>query len=153
MAPVNKSTPKTGVNGTKKKRGGEQGEFTLKRVKGQYIQPCFIPPSSLPSALLPGAYSPGFHRQPCPSIPQVRISTSMPPAPGRRSSSTVERPFATETERLPRLLLSRRVKRMLPMVELEQTRDGSVSQPPASTRHRYSESLAHLEAINPRRKY
>ncbi|CED84206.1 ngp1nt-domain-containing protein [Phaffia rhodozyma] len=35
MAP-SKSTPaKTGVSGTKKKRGGEQGEFTLKRVKGE----------------------------------------------------------------------------------------------------------------------
>lgn len=34
MAPSKPATSKTGVEGTKKKRGGEKGEFTLKRVKG-----------------------------------------------------------------------------------------------------------------------
>jgi len=35
MAPSKPSSAKTGVEGTKKKRGGEKGEFTLKRVKGK----------------------------------------------------------------------------------------------------------------------
>ncbi|KAL7409147.1 NUC091 domain-containing protein [Mrakia frigida] len=35
MAPSKPSSAKTGVEGTKKKRGGEKGEFTLKRVKGE----------------------------------------------------------------------------------------------------------------------
>jgi hypothetical protein len=34
MAPVKHGVGKTGVSGTKKKRGGETGEFNLKRVKG-----------------------------------------------------------------------------------------------------------------------
>lgn len=37
MAPSKPATSKTGVEGTKKKRGGEKGEFTLKRVKGKSL--------------------------------------------------------------------------------------------------------------------
>lgn len=41
MAPSKPASAKTGVEGTKKKRGGEKGEFTLKRVKGKSTAPFF----------------------------------------------------------------------------------------------------------------
>lgn len=116
MAPVNKNTPKTGVNGTKKKRGGEQGEFTLKRVKGSsacslsvYSSTSgrfFLAESQLNSNILELCTIALCRRQ-------ERTSTSTLPVLARRSFSTEARPFGIETERLPRLLPSRRARRML----------------------------------------
>lgn len=47
MAPVKHGVGKTGVSGTKKKRGGETGEFNLKRVKGASFSYLSCQPASL----------------------------------------------------------------------------------------------------------
>lgn len=126
MAPTTKGAGKNGVTGTKKKRGGDTGEFTLKRVKG----PSPPPASACQQGLALGwrcSHTDGrWASCAVDGHSQERTSTSTPRARARRSSSTAARQFATGTARSPRPPPSRRARRMLRTDASRLTSAGSV---------------------------